>query len=58
MEWKKNSFFKGILIIIVQGILQESVIELPMQTVATLLIQGVGGGGGGAGNKREQSMIN
>lgn len=44
MEWKKTSFFKGILIISAQGILQESVIEFPMQTVATLLIQGVGGG--------------
>lgn len=40
MDWKKTTFIKGILIIIVQGILQGSVMEFPMQAVATMLIGG------------------
>lgn len=40
VDWTKTNYINGIIIIVVLGVLQGSVMEFPMQTVATLLIGG------------------
>lgn len=40
VDWEKTNYINGIIIVVVLGILQGSVMEFPTQTVATLLIGG------------------
>lgn len=40
INWSKTSYINAIIIVVVLGVLQGSVMEFPMQTVATLLIGG------------------
>lgn len=40
VDWTRTNYINGIFIIVVLGVLQGSVMEFPMQTVATLLIGG------------------
>ncbi|XP_062566041.1 glucans biosynthesis glucosyltransferase H-like [Saccostrea cucullata] len=40
VDWTKTNYINAIFIIVVLGVLQGSVMEFPMQTVATLLIGG------------------
>jgi len=40
VDWEKTSYINGIIIVVVLGILQGSVMEFPTQTIATLLIGG------------------
>lgn len=40
VDWEKTNIINGIIIVIILGILQGSVMEFPTQTIATLLIGG------------------
>ena len=40
IDWEKTSLFSGIVVVLILGVLQSSVMEFPLQTVATILIGG------------------
>ncbi|KAK3095132.1 hypothetical protein FSP39_010663 [Pinctada imbricata] len=40
VDWYKTNYINGIIIVVVLGILQGSVLEFPIQTIATLLVGG------------------